>query len=146
MIDNELEFYAEKLMENKIKLTAQRQAILKFFLNIQKPVSLDEIYQNVILDFQKIKRSTVENTLDIFVKVKIIKELKNKNESPEYEVLASPEYACGVNCIKCGINLDIMENGKKINKYMKDILYFTSLNINLKIQGVCADCKGIRII
>lgn len=147
MNDVELLFYAEKLKKNKIKITPQRTAILKYFLSIESPTSADELFRNIKPDFPSINKTTIENNLEMLDKLKVIKKLKHNNKYPKYEILTLPVYSCELICIKCGLAFDLNEEGTDIHTQFSNVIAgFTSLNISMKIQGVCADCQNKKII
>lgn len=147
MNDNELLFYADKLINNKIKITPQRTAILKCFLSIDAPISADELFRKIKSDFPNITKTTIENNLEMLNKLRLIKKIKLNNKYPKYEILTLPVYSYELICIKCGLALDLNEEGTDINTHFSNIIAgFTSLSVSMKIQGVCADCQDKKII
>jgi len=99
------------------------------------------------LTFPKTKIETIKYNLGMLTNIKMIRMLIQDNNPPKYEINSLSKYSCRINCIKCGITLDFSEKGSEINSSITDLIAgFTSLNFNLKIDGVCTDCQNRKVI
>src|SRR5262245_35244866 len=66
---------AEILRKHGIQPSAQRVAVAQYVLFTEDHPSADEVLQKVRSSFPMISRATVYNTLNLFVKKKVIREL-----------------------------------------------------------------------
>lgn len=147
MNESDLEFYAAKLKESNIKLTPQRLAIIKELLSEESPVTSDYLHRKILIDFPTITQATIDNNMKIYEQCNVVKKVKTNSRTFKYEMTQLPFYKCEVSCIRCGIYLDFSDKGKGLINYFDDILTgFNPLNLNLKIQGLCAECEEKKII
>lgn len=147
MNESDLEFYAEKLKESNIKITPQRLAIIKELLSEESPVTSDYLHRKILNDFPTITQTTIDNNMKIFEKCNVVRRVITNSQTLKYEMTDLPFYKCEVSCIRCGIYLDFSDKGKGLINYFDDILTgFNPLNLNLKIQGLCAECEEKKII
>lgn len=72
-IEHQLEDSITSLRNNGVRITPQRQAILKFLIASHTHPTADEIYQALSPDFPNISVATIYNNLRVFKDIGIVK-------------------------------------------------------------------------
>lgn len=129
--------FAEYLKENGIKPSIQRLSIYKFLYNNRNHPSVDVIYRNLLQDIPTLSKTTVYNTLKIFVEKQIISEIKIEDKEAVFD--ADETLHGHFKCKKCGRIYDFaVEIGEEAYKELKD---FAIQEKNIYLKGVCKNCK-----
>ncbi len=123
-----------------VKPSIQRLKILGVLLKEGHP-SVDDIYKALIDEIPTLSKTTVYNTLNLFIEKGIARSLFIGGENEyRYEFISKPH--AHFKCIECGkiydlkLNCDIFEkrnlNGFKIN----EALVF--------LKGICKECQNLK--
>lgn len=75
------------LVENNLKVTPQRIAVLEVIMGIGHHPSADEIVDYIRLNFPHVPIGTVYKILDAFVERKIIKKVKTDGDTMRYDAV-----------------------------------------------------------
>lgn len=130
-----------KLKEIGLKVTPQRQAILKLLEGNQTHPSADRIYSKILRKYPGISFATVYNTLSKLVEAGEIQELDIDPNKKRFDPCIKSHYH--FYCKVCGKVFDIVYdtplvlNIKKIEGHQVD-------TIQLNLKGVCKDCRRQR--
>ncbi|OGP95803.1 MAG: hypothetical protein A2157_09810 [Deltaproteobacteria bacterium RBG_16_47_11] len=127
-----------KLKEIGLKITPQRQAILKLLEGNQTHPSAENIHSEILKKYPAVSFATVYNTLSKLREAGEIRELDIDPDKKRFDPCITPHthFYCKV----CGKVFDIVYdtplslNMKKIDGHQVDVI-----QINLK--GVCKDCR-----
>lgn len=130
-----------KLKAIGLKVTPQRQAILKLLEGNQSHPSADRLYSEILKQFPGISFATVYNTLSKLVEAGEIMELDIDPNKKRFDPCISTHthFYCKV----CGELYDIVKDSqiplviKKIDGHQVD-------SIQLNLKGVCKDCQKKR--
>lgn len=126
------------LIENNIKLSIQRVEILNYLLLAKNHPSVDIIYLSLSNKIPTLSKTTIYNTLKLFVKKGIVNEIAIEGKEVRYDALPQPHghFKC-LNCNKiCDFDFDI----KGINiKILENIKIDT---VQFYIKGLCEKCTG----
>ncbi len=128
------------LVEKGVKPSIQRLKILEVLLKEGHP-SVDDIYRALIDEIPTLSKTTVYNTLNLFLEKRIAQSFTVAGDNElRYEYLNSPH--AHFKCIKCGkiydleLDCDVFKkkeiNGFKINKAL---VYF---------EGICKRCQSLK--
>lgn len=127
------------------KNTTQRREILFIFLkNKEKHFSVDEIYEN--LKFEGIGLATIYRNINVFVKLKILKEFKVDNTSYyELKMYAKKPLHIHFQCSNCNVIKDIVDEDivleyLKLNKLIEKKHGSQIRDIDIMLHGLCKDC------
>src|SRR6476661_7925878 len=93
------------LKERGVRLTPQRQMILKFLKETHEHPTAEEIYKQVCQEFSGISMATVYNTLHRLKELGAIKELSYGDMSSRYD--GNDTEHAHVVCESCGEVIDI---------------------------------------
>jgi len=130
-----------KLKEIGLKVTPQRQAILKLLEGNQTHPSAERIYSEILRQFPRISFATVYNTLSKLVEAGEIQELDIDPNKKRFDPCIKSHYH--FYCKVCGKVFDLVYdaplplNIKKIDGHQVDA-------IQLNLKGVCKDCRRKR--
>ena len=102
-IDHELEESIATLRRG-VRITPQRQAIIRYLIASHSHPTADEIYQALSPDFPNISVATIYNNLRVFKSIGIVKELTYGDASSRFDFNTHNHYH--VICEKCGKIVD----------------------------------------
>lgn len=126
------------LIEHGVKPSYQRIRILDYFSKSKSHPTVNEIYDSVISEVPTLSKTTVYNTLNLFVKNKIIREILIEENEVRYD-WATSEHG-HFKCESCGKLFDI--------PFTIDLDKYPSLKnsvINERhvyFKGICHECTS----
>lgn len=132
------------LRDKKQRMTAQRELILKIFLESKgQLLSLDDVYMNIRKKKNhKTSKMTVKRGIDLLEELGIIRRFDFEDGTSRYELIEDAQDETNVLfiCENCGkaIKLDIDKDK------IKDLVPMENIEIkdfDLKIYGMCSECK-----
>ena len=126
----------EFLKSHGIRVSHQRLLILDYLITNPIHPTADKIYRDLKQVDPIISQATVYNTLNLFVKHKLVKELDFNLEAKRYEF--SKENHGHFICESCGLIEDIEVDDVDIPKDLKDYEIDT---IEVIYRGICKSCK-----
>jgi len=83
-IDHELEESITELRKAGVRITPQRQAIIRYLISSHTHPTADEIYQALSPDFPNISVATIYNNLRVFKNIGLVKELTYGDASSRF--------------------------------------------------------------
>lgn len=125
---------SEKLKNNDIKPSLQRIQIFQYLLNATNHPSVDEIYSDLHKTIPTLSKTTVYNTLKIFIEKKLVNEILEEKEN-RYDAIQ--ELHGHFKCINCE-NIYDFEYDYKIEQLKE----FDIESIQFYIKGKCKNCKN----
>ncbi|NLW07923.1 MAG: transcriptional repressor [Clostridia bacterium] len=140
-----LEDICSKLQQLNYKITPQRQAILKTFINkISEHLSAEEVYTIVKEDYPEIGLATVYRTLDLLVELEVLMKINLGDNRTRYELNQhDSHYHHHMICLNCGrvqeFDHDLLET---LEKALTQKTGFQIIDHQLKFFGYCSDCKA----
>jgi Fur family transcriptional regulator, ferric uptake regulator len=133
----ELETYLKKC---NIKVTKGRVNILQILLNSEDAVSVDYIYEECKKRGLSIDLSTVYRTMDI-LEIKNIVDKFNLGEGKYNYKIKKEVHKHTLECSLCHKEVEIDCPMVQIEQLIKNKTGFTLMEHELKIKGICEDCK-----
>lgn len=151
MMQTLVERWQRALAEQGVRLTPQRDAILKFLAETRIHPTAAEVYTAVREKFPHISRATVYNTLNLMVRLGLIAELRREEGALRYETHLEPHI--NLICIRCGRVEDVelshdvlatleqrLPETRKIEPNEVDLGEFKVLYARVDVYGYCAEC------
>ncbi|CAI2634402.1 Peroxide operon regulator [Apilactobacillus kunkeei] len=134
----------ETLRNNNVRITPQRQIILKYLINHDNHPSVDTIYEALKQEFSNLSIATIYNTLQLFEKLDIIIALPAEDGGIRYDFFGSPHFHAI--CDNCGKIEDIdFPNYKQLKqelaKEAMDQVGFQTNKIHIEVFGLCKNCR-----
>lgn len=139
-IEHELEESITSLRKAGIRITPQRQAIIKFMISSKTHPSADEIYQALSPDFPNISVATIYNNLRVFKDIGLVKELTYGDSSSRFDFNTHNHYH--IICEKCGKIVDFhYPQLDEVEQLAQNVTEFDVTHHRMEIYGICKDCK-----
>lgn len=135
-----------QLEEIGLKVTPQRQAILRLLAGNRTHPSAETIYHELVKKFPKISFATVYNTLSRLVEAEKIQELDIDPNKKRFDPYMAPHHHfyckdCG-NVFDLPYDVPLSTNLIPMKKKTVDGHQVDAIQVNLK--GVCKDCRKKR--
>ena len=139
-IDHELEESIASLRKAGVRITPQRQAIMRYLISSHSHPTADEIYQALSPKFPNISVATIYNNLRVFKDIGIVKELTYGDSSSRFDFNTHNNYH--IICEKCCKIVDFhnpqIDEVEKLDQHVK---YYDVNHHRMEIYGVCKECK-----
>lgn len=127
------------LRKHSIKPSVQRTAVMDYLMKNRTHPTVDEIYLALSPSMPTLSKTTVYNTMDIFVERGAVRALIIDERNARYDVDIS-EHA-HFKCKSCGKVFDIF-NLKPILYQLPQIAEFNIDSVEISYSGTCNSCKG----
>ena len=138
---NEEAFLEDYISQNKLKVTRQRRAVLKTFLECKDHISAEELYRAVSKKDPKIGLATVYRTLALLTQSGLAAELDFGDGQKRYEQNFHTRHHDHMICTKCGRIIEF--NHPLIEKFQEEVAKtheFTIAHHKLDMFGICSEC------
>ncbi|AAD36839.1 hypothetical protein THMA_1820 [Thermotoga maritima MSB8] len=135
-----------ELKKRKYRITAQREMILKIFLESRgRHLGVEEVYRELLNRNVRISKATVYRSVELLVELGFLRKLNFGEGLYRYELAdrSNRESHQHVICQKCGRIVEI--NSEQVNKIISDISKKTGYVIkwhDLKFYGICPECQA----
>lgn len=137
-----MNFYTEDisayLKKNGIKPSYQRLKIFQFIMENHVHPTVDMIYKALISEIPTLSKTTVYNTLNLFVEKKIANIIVIEENETRYDIMMDTHGH--FKCMKCGklFDVEFQENFKSC----EELKFFDIEEKHFYFKGVCKDCKN----
>lgn len=130
------------ISQNNLKVTRQRRAVLKAFLNCENHVSAEELYRVVSAVEPKIGLATVYRTLALLIQSQLASELDFGDGQKRYEHKFMHSHHDHMICTQCGKIIEF--HHPLIEKFQDEVARrngFTITSHKLSLFGLCEECR-----
>lgn len=124
----------EYLKKNDIKPSYQRIKIFEYLTKHRNHPTVDMIYQELVKEIPTLSKTTVYNTLKLFIEKKIVLLINIEDNETRYD--ADTSFHGHFKCRKCNEVCDI----KTEIPVLKELDYFKIEEYHLYIKGICKKC------
>jgi len=142
MKKNATQQLTDYLADRGLKATAQRDNILKIFVEAGRHVSAEELYAQVKKSHPGIGYATVYRTLKLFAEAGLAEERRFEDGFARYEYRASSGHHDHLICTGCG---EIIEfENERIEELQQDVAKRNRFEVQshkLEIYGLCSKCQ-----
>lgn len=128
---NEIDDY---LKSNGIKPSYQRKRILEYLIKNRNHPTVDMIYQELVNEIPTLSKTTVYNTLKLFIEKKIVSLISIEDNETRYD--ADTTFHGHFKCRKCNEVYDI----KSEMPVLEELDDFKVEEYHLYLKGVCKKC------
>lgn len=130
----------KKIKKKGYKLTPQRRKIYACLESAEGHLSAEEIRKGVSKDDPKIGLATVYRTLELLVKLGLVREEKLGEGHRHFELARKPHYH--LICSKCGKVFEFSENlTKDLAVRLSNDYKFNIVECRLDFYGYCEKCS-----
>ncbi len=127
------------LLRFSIKPSVQRTAVMEFLLNNRIHPTIDEIYMALSPHMPTLSKTTVYNTLDLFVEKGAVRALVIDEKNARYDVDTSAH--AHFMCNSCGKVHDIFDVNPVFFQ-LPESDKFKIQAVEISYSGICNECKG----
>ncbi|MDP3387219.1 MAG: transcriptional repressor [Eubacteriales bacterium] len=142
MISNTIEDIKGFLSDNSIKPSIQRVKIYQFLLNNKIHPTADEIYNRLNAELITLSKTTVYNTLHLFVDKGVVQPIHIEGNEVRYDADFSQH--AHFKCNGCGMVYDLHLNLNIQN--ISELKNFEVKDIQVLMSGLCDRCSNINPI
>lgn len=127
----------EFLRERGVSPSFQRIRILEFLIKNRVHPSAEEIHKNIVKIIPTLSKTTVYNTLNLFVRKGVIKRLGIDDSEARFDI--DIEEHAHFQCISCGRIFDLKENNISFKENLEG---HRMLEASIYIKGYCKECSS----
>lgn len=135
-------FYYQALKDHGFRLTPQREIVLDVMHHFSKPVSVEEIHEQVKKRTQSLDIVTVYRNLDLMQQFGLISSIETSGRQRLYEYVGSEEPHLHLICRACGriipADLDIAQ---EMFTHLCQRYHFNAELNEISIPGLCQECQ-----
>lgn len=138
---NETTLNIEKhLKDHDIKPSFQRIKIFEYLIKYKSHPTVDEIFKELVTEIPTLSKTTVYNTLNLFLDKKIIQLIGIEEHETRYDADISTH--AHFKCIKCKKVYDIFFDLSKVR--IKELEGFEVLEEQVYFKGICKNCREVN--
>ena len=126
------------LMQFSIRPSVQRTAVMEYLMNHRTHPTVDEIFVALSPSIPTLSKTTVYNTLNLFIEKGAVQMLTIDEKNTRYDADMSKH--AHFFCNSCGKVYDIM-NFKPEAYEVPVELHFTVESVQLSVYGICKSCQ-----
>ena len=130
----------EYLMEHEVKPSVQRLAVMDYLLVHHTHPTADEIYSALIQKIPTLSKTTVYNTLKLFVEHGAVKMLTIDEKNAMFD--ADTSNHAHFLCTRCNRVYDMVLNAVKLHKCVVIPEGFDVEDVAVYVRGICKACKA----
>lgn len=132
----------QKLRDNQVRMTHQRQAILEYMIATQKHPTADDVYHALVDRFPNISVATIYNNLRFFTEIGLIEEMTYGDASSRFDFAETKHYHAI--CNKCGKAVDVFyPDLADIENITSNLTGFEVTSHRIEVYGICPECQKI---
>lgn len=140
-IDHMLDDAIQSLRKTGVRITPQRQAVLRFLIETDSHPTADEIYKALSPQFSNMSVATVYNNLKVFKESGLVKELTYGDAASRFDFETDNHYH--VICSECGKITDFhYPRLDEVESIAQHITSFSVTHHRMEIYGLCPDCQS----
>ncbi len=129
----------KKLKDTGNIISMPRMTILKYVLEHKTHHTAESIYETLKKEYPSISIATVYNTLKLFAKIGIVKQLMIDESKVYYDSNIYPHFH--LKCTVCGKIYDVSPPICRELEGLKDIEGHIVNDAHVYFYGVCSDCR-----
>jgi Fur family ferric uptake transcriptional regulator len=141
-VDREIARFQEYLLQQGLKLTSERSALLREIFSTHYHFEADELLFKMKEKSVKISRATVYRTLELLVKSNMVRRVHLGEDHYHYEHVSGNSHHDHLICTICGGVIEFHD--ELLEQRQLEICEkkkFTPTFHNLQILGVCDSCR-----
>jgi len=138
-----LKVFTEYLAGQNLRMTSQRELILKTLCKQQTHLTAEQLYEILKKTDKSIGHATVYRTLKLLTEAGIARELNFGEGSIRYETDNDDTHHDHLVCVKCGDNVEFFdEEIEKIQHNIAEKFGYELVDHSMNLYGTCARCRN----
>jgi len=138
-----LKHFTGYLAQQGLRMTSQRELILKAFCKQKKHVTAEQLYELLKKTDKTIGHATVYRTLKLLAESGIARELNFGEGSVSYEPDTDDSHHDHLVCIKCGEKVEFFdEDIENLQKKIADKFGYELVDHSMNLYGTCSKCRS----
>lgn len=125
------------LKKHDIKPSFQRMKIFEYLIKYRNHPTVDNIYQELVKDIPTLSKTTVYNTLNLFLEKNIVQLIVIEEHETRYDADISTH--AHFKCEECGLVYDIYLDKSEI--HIKGLEKFEVKEKHIYFKGRCEKCN-----
>ena len=135
-MDKPLQEIVNELKKRNIRPSYQRLKILEYLMKERYHPTAEGIYFDLHKKIPTLSKSTIYNTLNLFIEKKLLKEVSIENNETRYDIILTNHGH--FKCDKCGEIIDFKVN---IDDFIAENLNdYKIQEKNVTFKGICPKC------
>lgn len=140
-MSKEMGIFVDFLKRKGLKLTRQRQEILKIFLGTNRHLSVEELYDIIKKRDPGVGQATVFRTLKLLSEAEMAKEVDLGDKRIRYEPKYGHSHHDHLVCIKCGRFIEVVDTEiERLQERLFKKFGFLPQRYRMEIFGICKRC------
>lgn len=140
----ELNAAIQLLREHQVRVTPQRQIILKYLVAHHNHPSVETLFHALEDELPNLSMATVYNTLNLFVDLGIVIALPNDKGGLRYDFYGRPHYH--IICENCGKITDVFAPNiaaveANLNHQTREQTHYLVTSNHVELHGICPECQ-----
>lgn len=141
-MQEEFDEFVDFLKRKNLKLTSQREEILRYFLKIDRHLTVEDLYNVVKKKDPNIGQATVFRTLKLLCEAGLAGEVDFGDKKIRYEHKYGHQHHDHLICVKCGKFIEVTQlEIEKLQDKLAKKYDFTPVRHRLEIFGLCRECE-----
>ncbi|MFQ5740031.1 MAG: transcriptional repressor [Acidobacteriota bacterium] len=137
-----LKIFANYLKQNGLKMTRQRELVVRTFLREEGHLSADELFASARGSDHKLGFATVFRTLKALTECGLARATDLSDGRTRFERLYRRPHHHHIVCEECGRTIEFFSPAmEEIQKQIVDQYHFKPLRHRLQVYGICDDCQ-----
>lgn len=134
--------FNDYLKSRRLKLTHQREEILKTFLSSEKHLTTEELYNIVKKKDPGIGYATVFRTLKLMCDSDLARTVDFGDKVVRFEHKLEHPHHDHLVCTECGKWIEAVDSEiERLQKRLAKKFLFTPISHKMEIFGICKDCR-----
>jgi Fur family transcriptional regulator, peroxide stress response regulator len=125
-----------KLTNNHIRPSIQRIKVLEYLANNRGHPTVDQIYKDLQREIPTLSKTTIYNTLNLFLAIGLVQELTIDDLEARYDIITEPHGH--LKCNQCGTIFNFAITIESLP--VEDLTGFKITDRNVYFKGVCPKC------
>ena len=138
MSEERLREWEQILEAHGMRVTPQREAILRYLASARTHPTAQEVYQAVRKVFPRVGRATVYNTLNLMARLGLLTEVRRQEGAVRYETDVSPH--ANLICLRCG-RVEDAPLVAPVQVTTAEVGSFQTQSVRVDFYGYCAQCQ-----
>ncbi len=138
----EIKLFIDFLKKKGLKLTPQRERVLTIFLDQEKHLTVEDLYNIIKKKDPSLGQATVFRTLKLLVEAQIAGEVDFGDKKIRYEHKYGHKHHDHIICTECGKCIEAANPKiEELQNKLCEKFSFKVISHRLKIFGICKQCQ-----